>query len=84
MSLGPSDSQMRISVGSRVRIADAAVLGAALLSPSERRPEPGQMVCAGRDTHVAGYRRGDGDGLRSMYALKDVPGLWSEEWIAPL
>ena len=73
---------MRIPVGSRVRIAGAAILDAALRSPSERRPEPGQMVCAGRDTRVAGYRRGEGP--RSLYALKDAPGLWSEEWIAPL
>lgn len=40
------------------------------------------MVWAGRDTSVAGYRRGPGS--RPLYALKDAPGLWPEEWIDSL
>jgi hypothetical protein len=73
---------MRIPLGSRVRIAGAQTLGAALRSPDERRPEPGQMAWAGRDARIVGYRRGAGS--RALYALQDAPGLWSEEWIAPL
>jgi hypothetical protein len=37
------------------------------------------MLWAGRDTSVAGYQRGAGN--RSLYALKDAPGLWREEWL---
>ena len=72
----------RIQVGSRVRIADGAILHAALGWPAERRPEPGQMLWAGRDTSVTGYRRSAGD--RSLYALKEAPGLWPEEWVDPI
>jgi WS/DGAT/MGAT family acyltransferase len=63
----------RIHVGSRVRIADGATLHAALRGPAERRPEPGQMLWTGRDASVTGYQRGAGN--RSLYALKDAPGL---------
>ena len=69
----------RIHVGSRVRVADGAALQAALRSPTDLRPEPGQMLWAGRKASVIGYRRGPGD--RSLYTLKDAPGLWPEEWI---
>ena len=72
----------RIHLGSSVRIADGAVLLAELRSPAERRPEPGQMLWAGRKASVTGYRRRP-EG-RSLYALKDAPGLWPEEWIHPL
>jgi hypothetical protein len=72
----------QIHVGSRVRIAAATILDAVLRCPPNRRPEPGQMVCAGRDTSVTGYQRGAGD--RSLYALKGAPGLWSEEWVDPI
>jgi len=72
----------RIQVGSRVRIADGATLRAALGGPAERRPEPGQMLWAGRNANVTGYRRGAGN--RSLYALKEAPGLWSEEWVDPI
>jgi hypothetical protein len=75
-------SEKRIQIGSRVRIADAPTLGAALHLPPERRPEPGQMACAGRRESVTGYRRGAGN--RPLYVLKESPGLWPEEWIAPL
>jgi hypothetical protein len=80
---GRGGSQMkRIHVGSRVRIAAEAILETALRSPAGRRPEPGQMVWAGRDVSVTGYRRGTES--RSLYALKDAPGLWPEEWIDPV
>ncbi len=72
----------RIHVGSRVRIADGTILNAALRWPAEHRPEPGQMVWAGRDASVTGYQRGAGN--RSLYTLKDAPGLWPEEWIDPI
>ena len=72
----------QIHVGSRVRIADGTILSAALRGPAERRPEPGQMLLAGRDASVTGYQRGAGD--RSLYALKGAPGLWPEEWIDPI
>ncbi len=72
----------QIHVGSRVRIADGTVLEAALRGPAERRPEPEQMLWAGRDASVTGYQRGAGS--RSLYTLKDVPGLWPEEWIDPI
>jgi hypothetical protein len=71
-----------IHVGSRVRIADGTILHAALRGPTERRPEPGQMLWAGRDASVTGYQRGTGN--RSLYALKDAPGLWPEEWLDPI
>jgi hypothetical protein len=72
----------RIHVGSRVRIADGTILNAALRGPAEFRPEPGQMLWAGRDASVTRYQRGGGNA--SLYALKDAPGLWSEEWIDPV
>ena len=72
----------QIHVGSRVRIADGAILNAALRWRADLRPEPGQMLWAGREAGVTGYRRGSED--RSLYALKGAPGLWSEEWIDPL
>ncbi|MEJ2336927.1 MAG: hypothetical protein P8Y26_15040 [Gemmatimonadales bacterium] len=72
----------RIHVGSRVRIADGTTLHAALRGPAERRPEPGQMLWAGRDASVTGYQRGAGN--HSLYALKDAPGLWPEEWLDPI
>jgi hypothetical protein len=72
----------RIHVGSRVRIADKTILNAALRWPPERRPEPNQMLWAGRNASVMGYQRGAGN--RSLYALKDAPGLWSEEWLDPI
>ena len=71
-----------IQVGSRVRIADAAVLSAALRWRADLRPEPGQVVWAGRKASVTGYHRSSED--RSLYALKGAPGLWSEEWIDPI
>jgi hypothetical protein len=40
------------------------------------------MVWAGRDASVTGYQRGAGN--RSLYALKDAPGLWPEEWLDPI
>jgi hypothetical protein len=72
----------RIHVGSRVRIADTAILEAALRWSAPYRPEPGQMVSSGRDTSVTGYHRGAGN--RSLYALKGAPGLWPEGWIDPI
>ena len=68
-----------IYLGSRVRIAGEAALLEALHRP-ELRPGPGQMLCAGQDTSVTGYRRSHEDD-RSLYALKGAPGLWLEEWI---
>ena len=72
----------RIHLGSCVRIADGAVLLAALRSPKDLRPEPDQMPWAGREASVTGYRRSPDD--RSLYALKGAPGLWLEEWIDPI
>jgi hypothetical protein len=68
----------RIQIGSRVRIAGTAALHAV----KGRRPEPGQMLWAGREANVAGYRRSPDD--RSMYALNGAPGLWLEDWIDPI
>jgi hypothetical protein len=72
----------RIHVGSRVRITDETILNAALRWPTECRPEPGQMVWAGRHASVTGYQRGAGS--RSLYTLEGPPGLWPEEWIDPI
>jgi len=72
----------RIHVDSRVRIADRAILAAALRWPADLRPEPGQMLWAGRQASVTGYRRSS-EG-RPSYQLKGAPGLWSEEWIDPI
>jgi hypothetical protein len=69
----------QVHVGSRVRIADTRTLVSALRGPAELRPEPGQMLWAGRSTTVAGYRRGTGGA--SLYDLKDAPGLWREAWL---
>lgn len=68
-----------VHVGSRVRIADTKTLVAALRGPAARRPEPGQMLWAGRSASIRGYRRGPNDA--SLYDLKDAPGLWPEEWL---
>jgi hypothetical protein len=68
----------RIQVGSRVRI----VGGGALHAATDLRPEPGQMLWAGREASVTGYRQSPDD--RSLYALKGAPGLWLEEWIDPI
>jgi len=67
-----------IQIGSRVRV----VGGAALRAAKHLRPEPGQMLWAGREASVNGYRQGPDD--RRLYALKGLPGLWLEEWIDPL
>jgi len=71
-----------IHVGSRVRIASQAILDAALRDGAGLRPGPGQMVCAGQQTSVTGYRRSPGD--RSLYALRGAPGLWPKDWIEPV
>jgi hypothetical protein len=68
-----------VHVGSRVRIADTRTLVATLRGLAERRPEPGQMLWAGRSASVTGYRRGPNDA--SLYELKDAPGLWLEAWL---
>jgi hypothetical protein len=68
-----------VQVGSRIRIADTKTLVAALRGTAERRPEPGQVLWAGRTTSVTGYLRGSDDA--SLYELKDAPGLWPEEWL---
>ena len=72
----------RIHVHSRVRVADGAVLAAALREPADRRPEPGQMLWAGRLARVTGYRRSSDD--RPSYVLEGSPGLWAEEWLDPV
>lgn len=71
-----------IHVGLRVRVADQAMLDAALRDRAGLRPEPDQMVCAGRRATVTGYHRSAED--RSLYALQGAPGLWPEEWIDPV
>jgi hypothetical protein len=68
-----------IRVGAQVRIASWAVLNAALRRLADLRPEPGQMLCAGRRAEVTGYRRGAAD--RPLYELRDTPGLWREDWL---
>ena len=73
---------MSLHIGSRVQIAAPAILDAALRRPADFRPEPGQMLWAGRRTSVTGYRRSS-EG-RSSYVLEGAPGLWSEDWIAPI
>ena len=65
----------QIHVGSRVRIAGAVALHAA----KDLRPEPGQLLWAGRQTSVTRYQRSPDD--RPLYALKGAPGLWFEDWI---
>jgi hypothetical protein len=72
----------RIQLGTRVRVADAAALAAALRGPAALRPEPGQMLWAGRTGRVTGYRLGP-EG-RPRYMLAGAPGLWLEEWIDPI
>ena len=72
----------RIQLGACVRVADGSTLAAALRGAAGLRPEPNQMLCAGRGASVAGYRRGAGG--RPLYALTGAPGLWPEEWIDPL
>ena len=71
-----------IHIHSRVRIAGGAALEAALRGPAELRPEPDQMLWAGRQACVTGYRRSAGD--RSSYLLEGAPGFWAEEWIDPV
>jgi hypothetical protein len=72
----------RIHVGSRVRVADRTTLETSLRGLAERRPEPGQMLWAGRTARVTGYRRDSED--RSLYTLEAASGLWSKEWIDPV
>jgi hypothetical protein len=72
----------RIHIHSRVRVADAAVLAAALRGPADRRPEPGQMLWASRQACVTGYRRSS-EG-RPSYVLEGAPGLFAEEWLDPV
>ena len=71
-----------IHIHSRVRVADGSVLAAALRAPVEQRPEPGQMLWAGRHACVTGYRR-SAEG-RPSYVLEGAPGLWAEEWLDPV
>lgn len=68
-----------LQIGSRVRVAGGAAL---LHAAKDFRAEPGQMLWAGREVIVTGYRRSPDD--RPLYALKGAPGLWLEEWIDPL
>lgn len=70
----------RIHVGARVRVVGTEALLAALRGPAAGRPEPGQMLWAGRRASVVGFRRGRRDG-RSLFTLKDAPGLWPQEWL---
>jgi hypothetical protein len=72
----------RIHIHSRVRVAGGAVLAAALRAPANRRPEPGQMLWAGRQACVTGFRR-DAEG-RPSYVLEGAPGLFAEEWLDPI
>jgi hypothetical protein len=65
----------QIFIGSRIRIAGETVLHAG----KGPRPEPGQMLWAGCEANVTGYRRSPDD--RPLYALKGAPGFWLEEWI---
>lgn len=51
----------------------------ALRGPTDRRPEPAQMLWADRKARVVGYRRGP-EG-RSLFTLEHAPGLWPEEWL---
>jgi hypothetical protein len=69
----PRKQMNRVHVGSRVRVADGAILDAALRGPAERRPEPGQMLWAGQPASVTGYQR-DAEG-RSLYVLRPPSGL---------
>ena len=71
-----------IHILSRVRIAGRAALEAALREPADRRPEPDQMLWAGRQACVAGYRSSAEDS--SSYVLEGAPGLWAEEWLEPI
>ena len=67
-----------IHIGSRVRIAG----GSALRAESDL-PEPGQMLWAGREADVIGYRYGARG--HPLYALRGAPGLWwREEWLDPV
>ena len=70
-----------IYIHSRVRVA-GAVLQTALRGPADRRPEPDQMLWAGRQACVAGYRRSAVD--RTSYVLEGAPGLWAEELLDPI
>ena len=69
----------RFQIGSRVRIAAGAALFDAAVG---FQPEPGQMLWAGRESIVTGYRRSADD--RPLFALRGAPGFWSEEWIDPI
>jgi len=68
-----------IHIHSLVRVADRAALTAALHEPADRRPEPGQMLWAGRQACVTGYRRSAGG--RPSYVLEGAPGVFAEEWL---
>jgi len=72
----------RIHLGSRVCVADAKTLTAALRRSDRPRPEPGQMAMAGRKATVIGYRREPGGG--ALYVLADAPGLWPDDWLDPI
>jgi len=71
----------RIAVGSNVRVAERAELEAFLgsLDPRER-PAPEQFAAAGCRARVVGVRVGSGEPL---YVLRDLPGLWREDWLRP-
>jgi hypothetical protein len=68
-----------VHIHSLVRVADRAALTAALQEPADRRPEPGQMLWAGRQAWVTGYRLSAGG--RPSYVLKGAPGVFAEEWL---
>jgi hypothetical protein len=71
-----------IHIHSRVLIAGGAALEAALRGPAVPRPEPDQMLWAGRQACVTGYRRSASG--RSSYLWGGAPGLWAEEWLDPV
>ncbi len=71
-----------ISLGSRVRVAEARELEAFLRKWRSHDPlEPGQMLCAGRVARVVGVRVHEG---RDLYVLEDLPGLWHPACLCPV
>jgi len=73
---------MPLGLGAWVRVAERPVLEAAVRDPDpSSRPQPRQILAAGRPARVVAVRLDRGE---PRYALEAQPGLWRPGWLRPL
>jgi len=71
-----------MGLGAWVRVAERPALEAAVRDPDPAsRPQPRQLLAAGRPARVVGVRLDRGE---PRYTLEGQPGLWRPGWLRPL